>query len=86
MRNNDVVIQKADKGNTVVLCDKAAYIDRMKELINDDTKFTDLNKLPSEWLSFVVKMNKRCVTSCTNTVKQTKSVLSMSSLTSSIHH
>ena len=46
MENNDIVIQKSDKGNTVVLCDKTAYVEpetcsnkslveRMKD---DDTK------------------------------------------------
>ena len=59
MENNGLVIQKADKGNTVVLCDKDAYIDRVKELISDGTKFTNLNKLPTEWLSFVLKSEQK---------------------------
>ena len=59
MKNNNIVIQKSDKGNTVVLCDKAAYIERMKELIEDDTKFTHLNKPPDEWLSYILSSEKR---------------------------
>lgn len=59
MKSNEIVIQKVDKGNTVVLYDKAAYVDRMKELINDDTKFTNLNKLPSEWLNYVMNNEQR---------------------------
>ena len=59
MENNDIVIQKSDKGNTVVLCDKTAYIERMKELIDDDTKFMDLNKHPDEWLSHILNSEKR---------------------------
>ena len=59
MENNNIVIQKSDKGNTVVLCDKSAYVERMKELIEDDTKFTDLNKHPDEWLSHILNCEKR---------------------------
>ena len=59
MENGNIVIQKADKGNTVVICDKSAYVERMKELINDDSKFTDLNQVPSEWLNHIVRSEER---------------------------
>ena len=29
-KNNDIIIQKADKGNTVVLLDKSSYIKKME--------------------------------------------------------
>ena len=35
IKNNNIVIQKSDKGNTVVLCDKSACIEWMKELLED---------------------------------------------------
>ena len=76
MRNNDIVIQKADKGNTVVLCDKKDYVQRMKELISDETKFTDLNKTSSEWLKYIVDSEKRVRTVlykyCETNEKRTK--------------
>lgn len=81
MENNKLVIQKADKGNAVVLCDKDAYIDRVKELNSDGTKFTNLNKLPSEWLSFVLKSNKIYEVSSTSTVNPIKSMLNLCSPT-----
>ena len=43
----------------MVLCDKAAYLERMKELIEDDTKFTDLRKHSDEWLSYILGSEKR---------------------------
>ena len=43
MENANIVIQRADKGNTVVICDKSDYVERMKELIQDDSKFTNLS-------------------------------------------
>ena len=52
-------MQKSAKGNAVVPCDRSAYTKRMKELIEDDTKFTDLNKLPDEWLTYILSSEKR---------------------------
>ena len=30
-KNNDIIIEKADKGNTVVFFDKSSYIEKMEE-------------------------------------------------------
>ena len=30
-KQKDIIIQKADKGNTVVILDKESYIEKMKE-------------------------------------------------------
>ena len=37
--NNNLIIQKSDKGNSVVLLDKNAYIERIENLLSDTTKF-----------------------------------------------
>ena len=37
--NKNLVIQKSDKGNAVVLLDKSDYTDRVEELLSDPTKF-----------------------------------------------
>ena len=37
-KNNDI-IQKANKGNTVVLLDKSSYIKKIEELLADTSKF-----------------------------------------------
>ena len=42
-QNNDLIIQKADKGNTVVIIDKDAYKTKMKSLISDPSKFKKLD-------------------------------------------
>ena len=41
--NKDIVLQKAGKGNSVVLINKADYIERMKELLSDVSKFKEIN-------------------------------------------
>ena len=37
-KNNDIIIQKTDKGNTVVLLEKSSYINKMEELLADTSK------------------------------------------------
>ena len=47
MRNKNIVIQKADKGNTVVIMDKEKYIQGVKNVISDYSKFIPL-KIPQK--------------------------------------
>ena len=42
INNKDIIVQKADKGNTVVLTDKAVYDGKMKEIVQDESKFKKL--------------------------------------------
>ena len=39
----DLVIQKSDKGNSVVILNKADYLLKMQELISDPDKFVKVN-------------------------------------------
>ena len=41
-KQRDIIIQKVDKGNTVVTLGKESYIDKMNELLNDTSKFERL--------------------------------------------
>ena len=43
-KNNAIIIQKADKGNTVVLLDKSSYIKKMEELLADKFVKVEFNK------------------------------------------
>ena len=38
-KQKHLVIQKADKGNTLVITEKNAYINKMKEITSDTIKF-----------------------------------------------
>ena len=40
---DDLVIQKADKGNVIVLVDKTDYIQKMEGILSDTTKFKPMN-------------------------------------------
>ena len=46
-KNNNIVILKPDKGNAVVILDRVVYIEQMKKLISDITKFKKLKKDPT---------------------------------------
>ena len=41
--NENLIIQKADKGNTVVIVDKLSYVQKMEDLLSDTTKFSKVN-------------------------------------------
>ena len=53
-KNKDIVIQKPDKGNSVVIVDKDTYIKRMENLLSE--KVTLKN---DAFLNFVVNQEKR---------------------------
>ena len=41
--NNNLIIQKSDKGNSVVLLNRNDYIKRLNEMLSDSSKFKKLN-------------------------------------------
>ena len=53
MKDESIVIHKSDKGNSVVLLNKDDYVTRMKELLNDVTKFRKLNIKPDKEFNYV---------------------------------
>ena len=47
LANNDsIIIQKADKGNTVVIVNKVSYVQQMEEILSDTTKFVKVQFNP----------------------------------------
>ena len=58
LKQKHLVIQKANKGNTVVITEKNAYISKMKEIISDTTKFEQMNIEEYGKLNFLLKSEK----------------------------
>ena len=56
-----LVIQKDEKGNTVVTTEKNAYINKMKEIVSDTTKFEQINIEESKQLNFFKKVRKKVI-------------------------
>ena len=58
-QNNDIIIQKVDKGNTVVIIDKEAYKAKMKSLISDPSKFKKLDIQNDKHLNFILDKERK---------------------------
>ena len=56
--NRDIVIQKSDKGNSVVIVNREDYIQRMQEMVNDVSKFEKVNVADKKDYNFMVKETK----------------------------
>ena len=39
LKNKDIIVQKADKGNTVAILNRKDYVCKMKNILNDSSKF-----------------------------------------------
>ena len=64
----NIIIQKSDKGNSVVLIKPYDYINRMETLISDQAKFQKLLVPENKDYSFIVK-EKRLVDNSNNNNK-----------------
>ena len=59
INDNNIIIQKSDKGNSVVIMNKADYVNRMNELLSDVTKFKKLNIEPGQDYNFIINQELR---------------------------
>ena len=59
MRNQNIVIQKAYRGNTVVTADKERYIEGIKRVISNSNKFVQLDITPEKYLSYIISVEKK---------------------------
>ena len=53
--NKDIVIQKSDKGNSVVIVNRDDYIKRMQDMVNDESKFEKINVPTDKDYNFMKK-------------------------------
>ena len=51
--NKDIILQKADKENSVVLVNEADYIKRMRELFSDVSKFKEITVEPGKEINLI---------------------------------
>ena len=59
IEKKNIIIQKADKGNTVVFIDKDAYKKKMKAINPDRFKFEKCDIEEEKYLNFIVNKEKR---------------------------
>ena len=58
-KKKNTVIQKSDKGNSVVVVDKADYLDKMDNLLNDTRKLEKIILKNDGILNFAINQEKR---------------------------
>ena len=66
--NKDIVIQKSDKGNSVVIVDKDTCIKRMENILSGQRKFEKVTLKNDAFLDFVVNQEQRIDTIFKNLV------------------
>ena len=56
---NNLVIQKAVKGNTIVILDKDSYLKSVETLLKDSSKFKNIPIAPNKDLNYIINSEKR---------------------------
>ena len=59
LKNKDIIIQKADKGTTVVILNKKDYVCKMKSILNDSSKFHKVYIDHDKILNHLIHMKNR---------------------------
>ena len=59
MQDDSIIIQKSDKGNSVVLLDKPSYVERVNEILADTSKFQKLRIKNGKDYNYIINQEKR---------------------------
>ena len=59
IERKDLVIQEADKGNTVVITDRAKYLEGIKSLLSDISKFMQLAIDEGKWINYIINLESK---------------------------
>ena len=59
LNDGNIIIQKSDKGNSVVILNKLDYVDRMNQLLADETKFRKLVVKEGKDYNYVINQELR---------------------------
>ena len=58
-KNPDIVIQKSDKGNSVVILDKKLYLEKMEEMLNKNDQFLKHSIQEEKHYNFLINLDKK---------------------------
>ena len=59
IERKDLVFQKADKGNTVLITDRTKYLEGIKSLLYDSGKFMPLPTDEAKWLNYIFNLENK---------------------------
>ena len=60
-KDKNVIIQKSDKGNSVVLIDKIVYTNGIKKLLDNPKQFEKLSIDPNKELNFILNCGQKVI-------------------------
>ena len=58
-KNNDLIIQKSDKGSSIVLINKIDYLDKRYNIQSDSKKFVKSSVVDDKDLNFMIGIEKK---------------------------
>ena len=61
VKNEDIVIQKADKGNNIVVLSRSDYISELSKILEDTSKFKRVNIEEGKALNHLIHMEERII-------------------------
>ena len=59
LKNKDITVRKADKGNKVVILNRSDYVCKMKNILNDKSKFQKVYTDHEKILNHLIHMENR---------------------------
>ena len=57
-QNKQIVIQKSDKGNSIVIVDRVKYIEKMENFLSDQSKFQKTTVKDDNLFNFITSQEK----------------------------
>ena len=57
-KNKDLIIQKSDKGNSVVIVQRQDYLEKMNDILSDQKKFSKISLKDDTLLNFAINQEK----------------------------
>ena len=61
IKNKDIVIQKADKGNNIIILNRSDYISELSKILEDTSKFKRVNIEEGKALNHLIHMEERII-------------------------
>ena len=57
-KNKNLIIQKSDKGNSIAITAKSYYLEKMRNILSDSSKFTQVSVAEDKQVNFTVSVEK----------------------------
>ena len=73
LKNKDIIVQKADKGNTVIILNRNDNVCKMKNILNDSSKFHKVYTDHDKILNHLIQMENR-VTDALKNIRDKKEI------------